>query len=155
VFEIDFDADGFADGLTRFEAELESLMPQVLETALQAIAATARELAPVGETEHLRESIQPLPITGSWSAGNLAGEVEAGAPYALAVEEGSAAHEIRARFRRALRFPAAEGFAFARSVQHPGAPPHPFLEPALRAEESAFLAEASAAVDLALHRAGF
>ena len=152
--QIDLDADGFAEGLKLFEDELDRLMPEVLDGSLQAIVATARELAPQGETSELRNSILALPITGQFSSEGLVGVVEAGAPHALPVEEGSVAHDIRPRYRLALRWPVEGGFRFARFVRHPGTAAQPFLEPALRQEESAFIAEASAAVELAFSRSG-
>ena len=152
MFEID--SDGFVAGLGLLEAELEQNMGTALANALNAIASTAKELAPE-DTSLLKTSIQPLPISGSYIAGTLEGFVEAGAPYALAVEEGTQPHEIRPRFRRSLRFPVEGGFVFARVVQHPGTAPQPFMEPALRQETPDILAEFEAALDLSFHRAGF
>lgn len=60
--------------------------------------------------------------------GNGAATVYANADYAEAVEFGTAAHVIRPRDRRALRFPAGGGsFGFARVINHPGSRPHPYF----------------------------
>lgn len=62
-------------------------------------------------------------------------EMVAGEKYASFVEGGTKPHIIEARRAQALRWEDAEGVHFARSVQHPGTSPRPFMGQAyLKAE---------------------
>lgn len=152
--EIDLDADDLIDGVEKLLDELDGAAAQSLRTSLDLVAATAKELAPKATSE-LANSIQALPVTGSFSEGTLEGEVFAGAPHALAQEEGAKPHEIRPRFRKALRWPVEGGFRFAGKVNHPGNRPQPFLGPALERHADDIAAEMEAAVELAITKAGF
>lgn len=151
----EFEIDDVAEGLALLESELEANVRAALVVGQNLVAARARELCPQGPTSLLRNSIQPLPLTGNFLGGSLEAPVEAGAPYALPVEEGSRPHVIEPRHRRALRWPVEGGFRFARRVHHPGTAAQPFMEPALRAVEDDVTAELEAAVELSLVRAGF
>lgn len=152
---LELDLDDVIEGLEQLPAELDAQTRRWMRASLELVAATARELAPKGATSLLSESIQALPVSGSFSEGTLEGTVEAGAPYALAVELGTRPHEIKPRFRRALRWPVAGGFAFAKRVRHPGTAPQPFLEPAIEQNADSIADELEAAIELAFHRAGF
>jgi hypothetical protein len=55
------------------------------------------------------------------------GEVVNRAKYAAAVHDGSKAHIIRARKKKALRFEVGGKVVFARSVRHPGSRGRPWL----------------------------
>ncbi|MDO8940901.1 MAG: hypothetical protein Q7U98_17235 [Methylicorpusculum sp.] len=70
----------------------------------------------------LQQSINWRPL------GNGA-EIYANAEYAGWVEEGTAAHVIRPKDRKALRFPVSggAGFGFAKEINHPGSKAHPFF----------------------------
>jgi len=160
MIEIDFDGDDFAEWADDFAAELEINVPQAFRNGLDAVVARAKELAPVGQkrtpdgpTGLLKNSIQRVGPTGSVASGTLEGAVEAGAPYAAAVEYGTKPHEIRPRFRRALRWPVQGGFGFAKKVQHPGTRAQPFLGPALEQKADEVVAELEAAVELSALRA--
>lgn len=152
--EIDFDVAGLVEGLEMLESEIDAATTQAMRTSVELVAATARELAPK-KTSELTESIQALPVTGSFSAGTLEGEVAAGAAHALPQEEGARPHDIRPKFRRSLRFPVEGGYGFAKVVKHPGNKPQPFMAPALERNASDIAAEFGAAIELALRRAGF
>jgi HK97 gp10 family phage protein len=153
--DIDLDAEDFAQGLERLISELDTNVERALRGGLEVVAATAKELAPKGATSQLANSIAVGDVSGSFVEGTLAGEVFAGAPHALPVEEGARPHVIKARFRRALAWPIEGGFAFAKAVNHPGNRPQPFLRPALERHEADIEDEIAAAVELSLERAGF
>lgn len=152
--EIDLDIEGLTEGLEVLQEELDAATAQAMRTSVELVAATAKELAPK-KTSALEASIMPLPVSGSFSAGTLEGEVAAGAPHALPQEEGARPHEIRPRYRRALRWPVEGGYKFAGKVNHPGNKPQPFMAPALERNAEDIAAEFGAAIEIALRRAGF
>lgn len=152
--EIDLDIDGLLEGLESIGAELDAAATQAMATSIELTAAKARELAPK-KTSFLANSINTLPVSGSFVNGTLLGVVVAGAPHALPQEEGAKPHAIVARYRRALRFPGASGFRFARSVKHPGNRAQPFMGPALAMTADDVAAEFAAAIEIALRRSGF
>ncbi|TWH37024.1 hypothetical protein L612_008600000020 [Rhodococcus rhodochrous J38] len=100
------------------------------------ISAQARVNVPV-RTGFLGRSIQedPLVFSGPF---RLSTGVTATADYAAAVHDGTRPHVIRARNGQYLKFPGRNGPVFARSVNHPGTRPRPFLrnaaEQVLRAD---------------------
>jgi hypothetical protein len=99
---------------------------QKLASITRRIAATAKLRAPV-KSGNLARSIEPDPITfmGPFRA---IGGVTAHATYAAAVEQGTRPHVIRPKHGQFLRFPGSGGgMVFARSVNHPGTRPRPFL----------------------------
>ncbi len=107
-------------------------------------------------TGALRNSIKLDGPTGTLSAGDITATLSAGAAHAEYVEKGTRPHEIRPRFRKALRWPTEGGFGFARLVRHPGTAPRPFLQTA--AEEASKLLEEKflpQAVELSFIEAGF
>ena len=61
--------------------------------------------------------------------GNGSATVYAQADYAGFVEEGTKAHVIRPKNRKALRFPVGggAGFGFAKVINHPGSKPYPYF----------------------------
>lgn len=59
--------------------------------------------------------------------------VEASAPYALAVHEGTAPHDIVPTSKRVLAWQGPTGPGFAHRVHHPGTKARPFLRDALPA----------------------
>lgn len=150
--DIDLDGDDFVEGLEELLDDLDATTRQAMDTALDIVAAKARELAPKGPTSMLANSIAKGPITGTFSAGTLEGTVFAGAPYAAAVEDGTRPHVIEAKHRRALRIPIEGGFLFRRRVNHPGTQAQPFLGPALEQSADDIEGEFTAAVELALLR---
>lgn len=98
----------------------------------------------------LQQSIAWLP-SGSGSA-----EVFAQAAYANWVEKGTAAHVIRPKDRKALRFPVSggAGFAFAKKINHPGSKPHPFFFADLNPRQKRMEARAMSVLAVKLARAG-
>lgn len=123
-------------GLADLQKFLDTLTPRleknVMRSALRAgakvIQAQAIANVPVKSGE-LRKSIK---ITTRARGGRITASVRTKLFYGRFVEFGTAAHNIAAK-RGWLSF----GGIFARSVQHPGAKPHPFLRPALDAMASA------------------
>lgn len=92
------------------------------------VAAVGRALAP-RVTGELARSIRVYPIQ---LGVNPSAYVEANAPYALFVHEGTGPHPIDPVNARVLRFPAKSGFiVFTPHVDHPGTAAQPFLRDAL------------------------
>lgn len=137
-------------GLSELQAFLDQLPAKiernVLRGALRAgakpVLEDARRRAPTappsGKNERvyglrqgaLRDSLR---ISVKVRGGKVTASVKAGGRkkgdvyYARFVEYGTRPHTIKARGGGALAF----GGGFLRSVEHPGATPHPFLRPAL------------------------
>lgn len=100
------------------------------DTAIKT-AELAQTLAPVGDTGQLAANIRARREGLFWT-------VEAFAPYALFVHEGTKPHEIAAKNAKVLRFPSSGGMVtFAQKVNHPGTEGRPFLTDALTAVVSA------------------
>lgn len=152
--EFEIDADDLTEALDAYSLELERQMTRAMRNGGAMLAAEARARAPRGPTSHLAGSIQGIEPTGSFLAGTLSGGAVAIAAYAEYVEAGTRPHEIRPRYRAALRWPALGGFTFARRVRHPGTRAQPYMEPALDAVADAIVAELQAAADLAAARVG-
>lgn len=152
--DFEIDADDLAEALDAYALDLERQMTRAMRNGGAMLAAEARARAPRGPTSHLAGSIQGIEPTGSFLAGTLSGGAVAIAAYAEYVESGTDPHEIRPRYRSALRWPALGGFRFARRVHHPGTRAQPFMEPALDAVADRIVAEMQAAADLAAARAG-
>jgi hypothetical protein len=107
-------------------------------------------------TGSLRNSIKPVGPVGSFGSGDLAVTLSAGAAHASFVEEGTPPHVIRPKHRKALRWPVAGGFLFAKVVRHPGTRATHFLADA--ANESIIRLKDELlpqAVELAFLKAGF
>lgn len=152
--DFEIDGDDLADALDAYALSLEREMTRAMRNAGALLAVEARARAPRGPTSHLANSIQGIEPTGSFLRGTLTGGAVAIAAYAAYVESGTSPHEIRPRYRSALRWPALGGFRFARRVHHPGTRARPFMEPALDAIADNIVAELQAAADLAAARAG-
>lgn len=75
-------------------------------------------------------------------------------PYAQYVHEGTRRHKIRIKKKRSLRWPAGDGFRFAKSINHPGTAPDQFLYEAAAAQEKHIQEVLSKSVDEALRKAG-
>lgn len=100
-----------------------------LQSVADDIGKAARREAPV-QTGKLRNSIVVRPGA---TTSRLGWSVVADTEYALAVEKGSSPHTIVPRRASVLRFPTKSGgVVYAHSVNHPGAPPNPFMDRALR-----------------------
>lgn len=81
-------------------------------------------------TGKLLDSLQPEMEfnTAGWP---ISGSVQATAPYALMVHDGTRPHVISARAGRVLAFPMNGGMMYRQSVNHPGTSAKPYLARAL------------------------
>lgn len=152
---VELDVDGLVRSLTELGAHLDRETSKAMTAAGAIAAADARTRAPKGPTSQLANSIEGERATGSFTNGDLRGGFVAAAPHALYVEEPTRAHEIKPRHRRFLRIPQAGGFMFRRRVWHPGTAAQPFMGPAIDATAFDVDAEFQAAIDIAIHKAGF
>lgn len=162
--QIEIDVSGLA-GFERAADALDEEANLAMSVAVDLVAEAARTTHDyVDRTGALTASIQPAGVEGSFTRGDLEGRVGFGASsrdgyaYGIGVELGTRPHEIRPRFRQALRFPAGPsggaGWIFARKVNHPGTRPRLFMARALEASMPAIEAEFKAAIDDAMRRAG-
>lgn len=136
-----------------------------LEQALVVIADAAKALAPEGESNMLKRSIQPGTAEGSFLDSTLEGTVLALAPYAAFVEFGTGEkgesgfasgkkYPIVPVRRKWLRFDAAdgEGVIFSKRVMHPGVKARPYMRPALVQNIEQVINKVSAAIELAVDK---
>jgi hypothetical protein len=100
---------------------------QYVARKVEQVEQKAQVLAPV-DTGKLKSS-----IVGRVIGPPVRGQVEATAPYSLAVHEGTSPHTITPNTAQVLRFPSRAGaIVYATSVNHPGTRAQPFLWNALK-----------------------
>lgn len=97
---------------------------RLIREGQRLVIATARHRSPV-DTGALRLSHRPGNITIRGT--RVTGDVTAEQDYAMAVHEGSRPHVIRPRRAQALTWGSGADRVFARSVNHPGSSPRPWL----------------------------
>ncbi|UPK64898.1 hypothetical protein MYP14_05980 [Rhodococcus pyridinivorans] len=120
----------------RLGQQVQPIMARKAASLTRRISAQAKTNVPV-RTGFLGRSIQedPLVFAGPF---RVTTGVTATADYAGAVHDGTRPHVIRPRNGTHLKFPGRNGPVFARSVNHPGTRPRPFLrnaaEQVLRAD---------------------
>jgi hypothetical protein len=133
-----------------------NLKAAVLQAAQQAANEARSNHTYKDQTSNLTHSIEPIGPEGSVLGNDLSATVSAGAEYASYVEKGTRPHTIKPRYRSALRFPVAGGFAFAGAVNHPGTQPTRFLELAVEKVLPHFADDlVPQAIELAFVQAGF
>lgn len=105
----------------------QAALPEVTKIT-RRVLARAKVLAPV-RTGRLRASGRiDVRITNIGPTGSVTFPMS----YARFVHEGTRAHVIRAKKKKALKFKGMGGqVIFRKQVNHPGTKPHPFLERAL------------------------
>lgn len=108
--------EGLGDAELRLKASA-----QAIQFALDRTAVQVEDLVESGAGQHaktgqLERSIFKARVQGGWEIGHDS-QV---APYARFVHDGTRPHVIEPDKKRALRWPVAGGFAFAKRVQHPG-----------------------------------
>lgn len=113
--------------LDQLPAKLEAnVMRSALRAGANIVKAQARQNVPV-KTGKLRDGLK---VSTSSRRGVVTAKVKATGKHAYVanwIEYGTAAHAITAKKGGFLSF----GGIFAKSVQHPGAAPKPFMRPAL------------------------
>ncbi len=85
------------------------------------------------------------------TGGGAEGVIVSPAAHSTELEEGTAAHVIRARRAKALRWEDASGVHFAGAVQHPGTQASPFMGPAALKAERVMVREIEVSEDVAAH----
>lgn len=115
---------GAEDVQRRLATLPEQLREHVLAQMAQIAYDTAfREADAHTQTGALIASLDKRPIEGGWEIGHDLQQ----APHALFVHWGTRPHEIRAKNRKALRWPSGNGFLFAKWVKHPGYAGDPWM----------------------------
>lgn len=153
------DSERLRRALRRVELELDRTVPQALALIADHVVNDARSTRLFRDRSGLlRRSILRGPISGSFASGSLSVDVRAGGAgsvrYAEFVHEGTRAHVIRPRRRSMLRFVSGGSFVFARSVQHPGTSPRPFIRDAVDRARPFAERTLAGAMRLAFARAG-
>jgi HK97 gp10 family phage protein len=139
-----------------------NIMRAALRAGARVIANEAKTLVPVGSGK-LKKSLR----TGSDATkGKVTAYVRAGgrrsgatkdkdAFYAQFIEYGTAAHAIKPKNKKRLKFTAADGtVVITRLVRHTGAKPKPFMRPAFDAKGDAAVRAVSAKIRERLTKAG-
>lgn len=121
------DPEEFAEKLEELESVMEEKIVDAMEEAVLLVEASAKENAPV-DSGRLRSRIasEVVRIGSDTVKGLIGTDVE----YAPFVEFGTASHTITADSGY-LHFTVDGEEVFAKSVQHPGTEPQPFLRPAI------------------------
>lgn len=112
----------------RFEA-----VPGAVQRAAAAVVVELENLVERDVGRHskngaIERSIFKRRIEGGWELGH---DLQV-APHARWVHDGARPHVIRPNRRKALRWPLAAAFAFAKKVNHPGYPGDAWLDRAAR-----------------------
>lgn len=156
MLQFDVDVEGVVAALKVAGQNLGKYVPMALEMGGDLVAVEAKQNhAYTDRTGELTNSIVRDEVQGSFDGQDLRCTVSAGAPHATFVELGTKPHKIRPKYRKALRWPVEGGFAFARSVDHPGTQPTFFLRRAVEVkflEVQQFIADAT---ELSFAEAGF
>lgn len=121
-------------GDDRVRAMLNRIGSQLADRSLAATAVQAEDYVEAAAAIHSRtgalvqsiykQRVRPL----GWEIGHNRQQ----APQAVFVHWGTKPHRIEPRNKKALRFPSANGFRFARGVNHPGYKGDPWLVRAAR-----------------------
>jgi hypothetical protein len=131
--EVDLEMD--LEGSGGVFAHIGRKLRVAVETACVEGAEEAVRVHPYTDrTGRLTRSIRGQLMTAT--ATSAEGEIVALAEYASFVENGTRPHRIEARNAQALRWEGSDGTPhFAKSVNHPGTKPYPFMGPGhLKAE---------------------
>lgn len=124
---------------SRFELNQGALRSVLQQEAIKLIREGQRRVI---QSATMRSPVDTGQLRGSHRAGNItiagntvSGDVTAEQDYAMPVHEGTKPHVIRPKRAKALTFtlPGA-GRVFAKSVNHPGTRPRPWLLNSLKAE---------------------
>ena len=142
-------------------AALDNAAHESLDWASDLVAREARIKAPQGPTSNLKQSIQPGPITGSFTKGSLEVTVSAGVPYATYVEFGTGIWGPEGKWiwiepvdAFALRWeaPGGDGYHFSKGHYVQGVTPRPYLNPAVDENADLIADGIGAAMELAMLR---
>jgi hypothetical protein len=132
MFDLELDIIGIDEleaAFARADDALVDVVADGVAAGLDDGAARARETHPYrDQTGALTSSIGAR--VEAKSPSGTSGVLEATAPYASYVEEGTDAHEIEAGAGGTLAWQDGGGTHFAKRVQHPGTQPMPFIQPA-------------------------
>ena len=152
--EIIIDVSGLTNALDRLVPELDLALEGAMALCMDIVAQEAAIRAPL-VTGELIMSINAIPVTGTFSGGDLTGMVSAAAPHALAIEEGTKPRTIYPRKKKALRWAdngGKDGWRFAKKVNRPAVAAKPYLKPALAAKRDVIVSKFEVAVRLAIRR---
>jgi HK97 gp10 family phage protein len=151
------DLSPLGQALSALEQNLDTAMAAALHDAGSMVANEARSNhAFTDRTGALSRSIHAQPVDGSFTGRNLTVDVVADTPYARFVEDGTRAHEIRARNARTLKFRGRDGrWVFRRRVQHPGTKPYLYLKGALARLFPQVRERSERGLAIAFERSGF
>ena len=128
-FTVATNAEEVAHDLRQLADRIAADTHYAIAAGTEAAAEAARGTALFKDnTQRLRSS-----IVTSEGRGGMAGYVDAKAPYASFVNDGTRAHEIHAKGGGLLKFQVNGHWVSTRTVHHPGTKPRPFMTLALLA----------------------
>ena len=108
--------EGLGDVQRRFNATQDAIDFALARAAVEVESEVEGDVGKHAKTGQLERSIFKARIAGGWEVGH---DTQV-APYARFVHDGARPHVITPDTKRALRWLVAGGFAFAKSVNHPG-----------------------------------
>lgn len=139
LFDIEIEFGGIlaGDAVQIVDRAADRAARKVVEAAATAARQTnAFKDSGKEKGESLRDSIHGE-VVGTFSRGDLELVLKADADHASYVNDGTAAHVIRTKKKKALKWEGDSGTKFAKSVNHPGTKPTHFLESALDPQKAA------------------
>lgn len=152
------------DGLRQKLGELsgpiiDEEMEAAMDNSLFLVESSAVSNVDKSPPEH--PQVQTSRLKGSimsekyWVGDMLEGDAGSNVEYGPGLEYGNPPHRIEAKTGGSLRFqdPITGEWVFAKSVDHPGNPPYPWLDPALTENEGRIQNEFDNAVARAVNRA--
>ena len=123
----------------KYDAEITQNISNVVNDSLKNIAKGARSRLPTSKTGNLRKGLKK-----SFSKKNITGFVKEKAFHSHLIEFGTRPHEIAVKTKKVLVI---EGGMAGKEVMHPGAKPHPFMQPAYYAEKRNYVSNLIKAVN--------
>ena len=133
MFELDLDVIGVDEleaAVAEADDEFISVVAEGVEAGLQDAVAKVKQTHPY--QDHSESGLTASIGSHLESAGpsGATGVIEATAPYASYVDEGTDAHDIEAADGGVLAWQEGGTTRFARRVHHPGTDARPFMQPA-------------------------
>ena len=153
--DVSLDVEDIVGAIGVVREKMAEHIPAALAMGADLVAAEAKRTHEYqDQTSLLTNSIMSDGVHGALFGGSLEAVVSAGAPYAPSIEFGAKAHVIKAKHRKALRWPIEGGFMFAGKVNHPGNREYAFLGNALDVEFPGIVENVEDAVEASFAEAG-
>jgi len=118
------------EGIRELLFDLREFPDQIQQKTVDRLSQIAYDAARQGAGRHIRtgalwQSVFNRPLT---KTSRIVEHDRGRAPHAVFVIQGTRPHVIVPRYKQALRWPTATGFAFAKRVNHPGYAGDPYMD---------------------------